>query len=222
MNTPVSSSAASRLCAACGMCCNGVMFHTVRLQPADSARELSALGLKLKRKKGQRYILQPCPMFRESRCSIYEARPERCRLFECRQLQGVASGAITEAMARKQIDHARQQVAEVNQLLHASGGTNLKRPLTKRFDKAMAEPLDASSEAAAVALRTQLVRAMQELNDLLDREFRVTPPGPAARSCDEAGAAGVAGEAGPPLFTPPPVLAPGSGKKLAAATRKSC
>ena len=31
------SSAASRLCTACGMCCNGVMFHTVRLQPRDLA-----------------------------------------------------------------------------------------------------------------------------------------------------------------------------------------
>ena len=45
------SAAAAHLCAACGLCCNGVMFHTVKLQPNDSAPALAALGLKLKRKQ---------------------------------------------------------------------------------------------------------------------------------------------------------------------------
>ena len=84
---PESPSAAARLCSQCGMCCNGVMFHRVRLQPADSPKELAALGLKLKRKRGQHYLLQPCPAFQGTHCSIYASRPERCRLFECRQLQ---------------------------------------------------------------------------------------------------------------------------------------
>src|ERR1700761_8357592 len=98
------SSAASRLCAACGMCCNGTMFHTVLLQPSDSARALAALGLKLKRRKnGKNYLLQPCPAFRGSHCSIYAARPERCRLFECRQLRQVAAGEISEATALETI-----------------------------------------------------------------------------------------------------------------------
>ena len=97
------STAASRLCTECGLCCNGVMFHTVKLQPADSAKELAALGLKLKRKKGNHYILQPCPAFCGSHCSIYESRPERCRLFECRQLKSVAAGEITEDAALDRI-----------------------------------------------------------------------------------------------------------------------
>ena len=51
--TPVEASAVgARLCAACGLCCNGVVFHTVRLQPGDSAKSVAALGLKLKRKQG--------------------------------------------------------------------------------------------------------------------------------------------------------------------------
>jgi hypothetical protein len=70
----LSSSIAARLCSQCGMCCNGVIFHRVRLQVADSPKELAALGLKLKRKRGQHYFLQPCPAFRETHCSIYASR----------------------------------------------------------------------------------------------------------------------------------------------------
>ena len=82
MSPPEATSAAARLCAQCGLCCNGVMFHTVQLQPGDSAKELAALGLKLKRKQGRHFILQPCPAFQNSQCSIYAARPERCGRFE--------------------------------------------------------------------------------------------------------------------------------------------
>lgn len=182
MTATETSSAASRLCAACGMCCNGVMFHTVRLQPRDSAKELSALGLKLKRKKGANYILQPCPAFRGSHCSIYAARPERCRVFECRQLQRVSAGEITEARALARIQEAQRRVAEVAALLEKAGRTNPKRPLSKRCEKIAAEPLDPSSDPAAVQLRVELARAMQELDALLDQEFRLLP-----LSADSAG-----------------------------------
>jgi uncharacterized protein len=175
LETVEHSSAASRLCSACGMCCNGVMFHTVRLQPGDSARDLSALGLKLKRKKGGNYILQPCPAFRGSHCSIYAARPERCRLFACRQLQRVTTGEITEAMALERIREAQRRVAEVTALLERAGSTSLKRPLSKRCEKIMAEPLDPSSDSVAAELRSQLTRTMQELEAFLDQEFRLPP-----------------------------------------------
>ncbi len=168
-------SAASRLCVECGLCCNGVMFHTVRLQPVDAPGKLVALGLKLKRKKGANYILQPCPAFCGSHCSIYESRPERCRLFECRQLQRVASGEITEAMALERIRDVQRRVGELEELLQKSGGTNPKRPLSKRYEKATAEPLDKSADASALELRDRLTRAMQELDAILDREFRLIP-----------------------------------------------
>src|SRR5258708_39502360 len=112
------------------MCCNGVMFEIVRLQPGASPKALAALGLKVKRKRGQSHIVQPCPAHRESQCAIYAARPERCRIFECRQLQRVATGEITEAMAREKIGEALQLVAEVDALLLRAGGTDTKHPLS--------------------------------------------------------------------------------------------
>ena len=169
------TSVASRLCAACGLCCNGVMFHTVRLQPGDSAQALVALGLKLKRKKGHNHILQPCPAFQCEQCSIYAARPQRCRLFECRQLERVATGEVSEAQALEKIHDARRRVDELNELLQKAGGTNTKRPLSKRCEKALAEPLHPSSDPAAVELRSRLTVTMAELNALLNEDFRLVP-----------------------------------------------
>ena len=175
MNPPESLAAAARLCAQCGLCCNGVMFHTVQLQPGDSAKELAALGLKLKRKQGRHFILQPCPAFQNSQCSIYAARPERCCRFECQQLKRLAAGEITEALALEKIHEARRRVEQLNELLHRAGSTNLKRALSKRCEKAMAEPVAPSSAPETVALRSRLTQAMQELNALLNDDFRIVP-----------------------------------------------
>jgi Fe-S-cluster containining protein len=175
MNSPEASSAAARLCAQCGLCCNGVMFHTVQLQPGDSARELAALGLKLKRKQGRQFILQPCPAFQNSQCSIYAARPERCGRFECQQLKRLAAGAITEAMALEKIHTAQRRVELINELLEQAGRTNFKHPLSKRCEKVLAEPIDLVSNQEAIALRHQLTQALQELNVLLNDDFRIVP-----------------------------------------------
>ena len=167
--------AAARLCAACGLCCNGVMFHTVQLQPDDAPSALVALGLRLKRKKGRQYLLQPCPMHCGSSCAIYAERPARCRRFECRQLQRVAAGESTEALALEKIREVQRRVVEMEALLQAAGATNAKRPLAKRCEQAMAVPLDASAEPAVVEARGRLTRAMAELDAMLDADFRVAP-----------------------------------------------
>lgn len=166
-------SVAARLCSACGLCCNGVLFHTVRILPEDSVGELSALGLKLKRKKKERWLHQPCPAHRDSQCSIYSQRPQRCRRFECQQLKRVGIGEIDEATARLKIQEVRGRVASVEALLEQSGKTDSKRPLSKRYEKICAEPVDATSPAEELYLRDQLVAEMRALEEILDRDFRV-------------------------------------------------
>lgn len=150
------------------MCCDGVMFHSVVLQPGDSARALSALGLKIKRRQGARYFPQPCAAHEDARCTIYEQRPVRCRLFSCRQLQRVAAGEISESAAREKIREARARVARVNLLVDRIAETNPRRALAQRCANALAD----APEGPAGELRA----AMGELEDLLDRDFRVEMP----------------------------------------------
>ena len=168
-----SQSTASRLCSACGICCNGVLFHKVRLLPSDSTSELTAHGLRLKHKRGEKFCLQPCPAYQESHCTIYEQRPERCRLFECQQLRRVATEEISEKEALNKIQEVLGRIARINELLDASGKTNPKKPLTKRFEKITAEPVDPNSDPKIIERRAELIQGMQELEELFDRDFRV-------------------------------------------------
>lgn len=149
------------------------MFHTVRLQPRDSPRELAALGLKLKRKNGRDHILQPCPAYREARCAIYEQRPERCRVFECRQLQRLAAEEITEAMALETIREVQRRAAQLDAMSRRQDGSLRKGPLSKRCETALAEPFDATLQPELVGQRADLARGLAELDAILDADFRL-------------------------------------------------
>jgi Fe-S-cluster containining protein len=166
-------SAAARLCSACGLCCNGVLFHTVRLTPNDAPAELAALGLKLKRKHRQNWLLQPCPAYGEGQCSIYAQRPSRCRLFECQQLQRVETGKITEEMALEKIREVQRRVAQLDALSRRADGSPRKGPLSKRCETALAEPFDVTTHPELVSQRTELARGLVELEAILDQDFRV-------------------------------------------------
>ena len=161
-----SPSTAARLCAACGMCCNGTLFHSVLLQPGDSARALSALGLKTKRQKGQEFFRQPCPAHDGAACAIYGRRPVRCRLFNCRQILRVATGSTTEIRAREKIGEARGLAGRVNALIGRIAETNPNRALAQRCANAL-------TTSAWSPLHDELESAMRELESLLEREFRV-------------------------------------------------
>lgn len=166
-------SIATSLCAQCGLCCNGVLFHNVRILGNDSIGELTALGLRVWKKKGERILLQPCPAHAECSCRIYEHRPTRCRLFECRQLQRLNAGEITEPAARDKIHATKSLVTEIETLLTSLGEKHPERPLSKRHEHVESEPLDLTSEPELVAARQRLNHAMAELNELLNADFRV-------------------------------------------------
>ena len=157
---------AAVLCAACGMCCNGVLFHSVVLQPGESARAFSALGLKTKRQKGRVYFRQPCPAHHGGSCAIYERRPDRCRLFNCRQILRIAAGATTETLAMENIGEARRLTVRVNTLIDRVANTNPNRALAQRCANAL-------TTSDRSPLHDELESAMRELESLLEREFRV-------------------------------------------------
>lgn len=175
MGTPDSSdSAASRLCTACGMCCNGTLFHMVMIAPEDSVERLYFNGLKLSRtrKKKELYIQQPCNAFKNCQCSIYPDRPTRCRLFECGQLKAVASGKITEEEAGARIREALARVRALEELFLLAGETCANFPLIDRHFKLTKYPLEDDAPPEDVALREEIERSMEELEALFKQHFR--------------------------------------------------
>lgn len=166
----VNEDAATRLCAACGMCCDGVMFHSMLLKPGDSARELAALGLKVKRRTTGAFIPQPCSAHQGSCCAIYERRPIRCRVFVCRQLVGVGSGEISEAEAREKIFRARELTIRVRAILREVGDEREHKALAARCAMALTPPFESGPDANR--RREDLAAAMSELEAFLAQEFR--------------------------------------------------
>jgi hypothetical protein len=166
----LNDTAASRLCAACGMCCNGVLFHGMQVQPHDSLRSLASKGLKPKRRDGDLFFPQPCPAHQDSCCKIYNDRPQRCRAFVCKQLAAVLDGKKTEDAALEKIREARVLTAEIFDLLVALGDSRDHRALAVRCAGIFTPPLDSSPEATS--LREVLQVAMEKLDRLLSMDFR--------------------------------------------------
>lgn len=163
------AAAASRLCLACGLCCNGVLFQIVRLQPGDSVKQLEALGLKLNRKKHEPYFRQPCRLLKDCTCTQYAARPSRCRLFECRQLRRLADGEVSEVAALPCIADAKRRVAKAEHLLLEMGNGDVHLPLSERYLQAL--------ETDSPALQP-LIDEMSGLNAVLNEQFRLEPHAP--------------------------------------------
>ena len=176
-------SLASELCTRCGLCCNGVLFRDVELQPGDDPAQLRQLGLKpavLKRtgRDGQPVeaikFKQPCPALAGNcRCHIYADRPSHCRQFECALLQSAQAGEVTLAQALGVIRQARLRVERVRELLSELGGAAEELPLARRFRRIKKRFESGAMEAGSGLERRfgDLTLAMHDLNVLLSGKF---------------------------------------------------
>lgn len=169
------AAAASRICTACGMCCDGTMFQIVKLQTGDRPSELGKLGLKVRSRDGEFFMEQPCPALRDTCCTVYEKRPARCRLFHCQQLRLMDGDHTTEREVMTVIASARELVEQVNSLILQNGLREDGQALLDRYERVMSTPVDAKMEPDLAEARHGLDAAMQKLRRLLNREFRPPP-----------------------------------------------
>jgi len=165
------ASAVAKLCPQCGLCCNGVLFGDVELQPGDNARQLKSLGVELFRKGRKPAFQQPCSCQVNGLCQIYADRPVRCRTFDCRLVKRVASGTLTAAAALKSIAAARRAVKSITQLVQQLGPDDASLPLKERCAAAMALPVDLASGAQQLQNQGRLLRAVTRLSMRLERDF---------------------------------------------------
>jgi len=170
------TNAASRLCLACGMCCNGVLFRDVELQPADDAAALAKLGLPVRSvRRGDGVVTkapQPCAaLCEDNRCRIYAQRPTRCREFECLLLKAVVSGEVEVDAAMKTIRQARVRADKVLRLLRQVGDSDEHRPLSQRFNRTRRRFEAGGFDDDAVEAFADLTLAVHSLNLLLSAKF---------------------------------------------------
>ncbi|MFO1497246.1 MAG: YkgJ family cysteine cluster protein [Verrucomicrobiota bacterium] len=159
------------LCPACGLCCNGALFADVELSRKDAPDALQSSGLTLQRKRGKLAFIQPCACFDGQLCQIYAQRPTRCRTFVCGTLHRVQDGTLTAAAALKLIRQTRAQVQVVLDLLRALGDTAEELPLSRRYSRLMAEPIDLGGDEDRVETRARLMLEVARLMKRLQQDF---------------------------------------------------
>ena len=179
-----SKAAVGELCPACGLCCNGVIFANLALQPGDNAARLQALGLPVRKSPSALrppHLAQPCAAFEGCRCRVYADRPHYCREFECVLLKSVKAGQTEPAAALRIIRTARERADRVRHLLHALGDTDEQLPLSARFRRTgkRLEGQELSEETADTY--GQLTLAVHDLNLLLGDAFYPGSTRPEAR-----------------------------------------
>ncbi|HWX22869.1 MAG TPA: YkgJ family cysteine cluster protein [Candidatus Binatia bacterium] len=179
MNSAASSNEgrAEDLCLSCGLCCNGVIFARVQLQPGDDAARLRSLGLPLPERSAApsalraRQFPQPCSALDGCRCRIYPERPHYCRQFECLLLKSVEAGKTRREAALEIIGTARQRADKVRRLLRELGDTDERTALSARFRRTARRLEKAALDEASAATYGELTMAVHDLNFLLSQSF---------------------------------------------------
>ena len=163
------------LCLECGLCCNGVIFADVQLQPGDNAAKLRSLGLAFaanrKSKIGIQKFKQPCTAFGGCRCNIYSDRPKYCREFECLLLKSVKTGRMEATAASRIIRTALQRVKKVKHLLQELGDEEDAIALSKRFRRTKRRLENGPLDEDAAEKFGDLTLAVHDLNMLLAEAF---------------------------------------------------
>jgi uncharacterized protein len=182
-NSPTES-----ICLSCGLCCNGVIFADLKLQPQDDPVRLEEFGLPLKRRVAPKAIrvCQPCAAFEDCRCRFYAERPQYCREFECLLLKRLQSGRTDRAAALRVIRAAHQRADKVRRLLEALGDADSQTALATRFRRTSKRMEQGDLDEATAETYARLTLAVHDLNLLLCNAFypgsltEVRPPASAA------------------------------------------
>ena len=164
-----------QLCLACGLCCNGVLFKDVELQPGDNAERLRSLGLPVRsarKSKGDPKFSQPCAaLCAGNRCRIYAERPARCRQFECALFKSVAADKTELVAALKTVRVTLQRAAQVRRLLRVLGDIDGHLPLSLRFNRTRRRLETGGFNDASAAAFGELTLAVHALNVVLSQRF---------------------------------------------------
>ena len=148
-----------------------MLFADVELRAGDDPGRLAELGLTLGMKGSKLAFAQPCACFDGKLCGIYNDRPRRCRTFECGLLKRVKDGQLKAAAALKTIAVTKRQAEKVRMLLRQLGQVDERLAMTKRYAEAMSAPIDLADEQTDSDRRGELMLAVAELMQKLQRNF---------------------------------------------------
>ncbi len=168
--TSAAPSLGSQLCTQCGLCCNGVIHTTAKLDP-DEVQSAAALGLPVQPGEKPSFKL-PCPHLENACCTIYGSRPRVCARYKCQLLQDLESGAVPLDEAEAKVRLARELLAKVE--------SAMPQDMTIHDTKAIAlasVPATGAGAAESVRQSMRLKLHATALYLFMDRHFRNSKDG---------------------------------------------
>ena len=159
------------LCTRCGLCCDGSLFADVELANGDEASALEVMGLEIEDadEDDSGLLVQPCGALQGKRCRIYPHRPDCCRTFACRLLQGVERGMVGVERANEKIAEALKRIEHVKELVVQLGTGAELLPLKERCVEALT--LSETADLEMNQKRAELQAAMTAVERLLQATF---------------------------------------------------
>lgn len=111
----------SRLCLACGLCCQGLLHDWAQLRDGE-AEAAQRLGLR-PAEQGEAAFALPCPCHRNGCCTVYGERLSPCREYRCKLLRGYLAGQLAWEEGLRRIEQAKRLVAAIRRRLGSSEGS---------------------------------------------------------------------------------------------------
>jgi uncharacterized protein len=161
------------LCMACGLCCDGTLFKTARVDPDERLIELQASGVQIHIENERRRLLLPCAAYENNICkAYYNERAKVCTEYQCKLLKQCLSGKITwdeaEEVVRTTQLHKKELEANLRKVYRFNSG----KSLTDIFQRFIGSH---GGEADAIVFRkkhAQLLLDYLAFNARLDLYFR--------------------------------------------------
>jgi hypothetical protein len=98
-------------------------------------------------------------------------RPQHCRAFECGLFKRVSAGRLSIPTALRLIAQVQCQADQIRDHLRALGNHDEHLPLSRRYQKLMAEPIDLSADETEIERRGSLMLQVDALMKLVHRHF---------------------------------------------------
>lgn len=109
----------SRLCLACGLCCQGLLHDWAQIEEGETA-DAQRLGLRTRVEQDKAFFSLPCPSHRDGRCTIYQERLSPCREYRCKLLRGYLAGDVTLRAGLRRVEQVKQLIATIRHRLGAA------------------------------------------------------------------------------------------------------
>ena len=156
-----------RICRACGLCCRGVWFSYVPVEPDEVDRARNA-GLVVATVDGAPAFEQPCPLHRDHGCSGYATwRPQTCVKYTCALLDRFQAGEASFDQTMEHVGAARRMADRVqNEAGPAASGLMGKAFMSRlaqpNSDTSDVKPLSPAAKLDTVTLRVYFMKHFQK------------------------------------------------------------